>query len=452
MAPSRRNILTGALSFGGGLAAFGGLRPLVRLASATTQPNLADKYYIFCYFAGGWDVLLGLDPRDPDLFTPEKRLETGIDPGYDRFIGPTLSPVSLGDGVTVGPFYGSMANWIDRTAIVRGMSMDTLTHEAGLRRFLTGKPPSGLLARGSSMNTALAAQLGIEAPIPNLTMNCETYNEDQPAYASALQVKSVDDLLRVLRPGDFDLEPNARARVEELLAHQEACGISQTSPTRLDAYDFRLGARDLVQQNLDELFDFAAGSAEMTDLRARYGFTGTSLATANAAAAMAATAITSGITRCCSITVATSLDTHYDDWWRFHGTRQQAGFDLVAALADDLSSREYQGTGTSWLDHTVIVGFSEFSRTPLINASTGRDHWLGNACFLLGGGIRGGQVIGASSDEGMQPQAIDLTTGALDPAGEIPKPEHVFRALLDDIGVTDDVADLRVEPLRALFS
>jgi hypothetical protein len=52
----------------------------------------------------------------------------------------------------------------------------------------------------------------------------------------------------------------------------------------------------------------------------------------------------------------------------------------------------------------------------------------------------------------MQPQAIDLETGALDPSGEIPKPEHIFRALLDDIGVTDDLADLRVEPLRALFS
>jgi hypothetical protein len=280
--------------------------------AAGTDP----KFLLLVYFSGGWDQLLSLDPRNaalPQYQRVSGRAPTsGIEPAYAQTAAETpfvdtVMTATGGTGVqtrgnlTFGPAVpDTMLAHSPDLCVIRGMNMDTLTHEAGLRRFLTGQPPSGLLARGSSMNTALAAQLGIDAPIPNRTMNCETYNADQPAYASALQVKSVDDLLRVLRPGDFDLVPNARARVEELLAHQEACGISQTSPTRLDAYDFRLGARDLVQQNLDELFDFAAGSAEMTDLRARYGFTGTSLATANAAAAMAATAITSGITRCCS--------------------------------------------------------------------------------------------------------------------------------------------------------
>ena len=27
-----------------------------------------DRYYIFCYFGGGWDVFLSLDPRDPRDF------------------------------------------------------------------------------------------------------------------------------------------------------------------------------------------------------------------------------------------------------------------------------------------------------------------------------------------------------------------------------------------------
>ena len=43
-----------------------------------------------------------------------------------------------------------------KICVVRGMSMETLTHEAGRRRFITGKPPSGLLARGSSGATWLA--------------------------------------------------------------------------------------------------------------------------------------------------------------------------------------------------------------------------------------------------------------------------------------------------------
>ena len=39
----------------------------------------------------------------------------------------------------------------------------------------------------------------------------------------------------------------------------------------------------------------------------------------------------------------------------------------------------------------------------------------------------------------------------LDPAGDVLKPEHLYRAMLQEIGVTDDVADLRVEGLSALF-
>jgi uncharacterized protein (DUF1501 family) len=45
----------------------------------------------------------------------------------------------------------------------------------------------------------------------------------------------------------------------------------------------------------------------------------------------------------------------------------------------------------------------EFGRTPRINPSAGRDHFP-NAwtTVLAGGGIRGGQVIGKTSDDGMK--------------------------------------------------
>jgi uncharacterized protein (DUF1501 family) len=97
------------------------------------------------------------------------------------------------------------------------------------------------------------------------------------------------------------------------------------------------------------------------------------------------------------------------------------------------------------------VGFSEFSRTPLRNDRGGRDHWLGNSCFLIGGNVRPG-VIGRSSDYGMEPQPIDLETGAYDPEGEVVRPEHVLRTLLVDAGITADEADLRVDPIPALVA
>ena len=51
----------------------------------------------------------------------------------------------------------------------------------------------------------------------------------------------------------------------------------------------------------------------------------------------------------------------------------------------------------------------EFGRTPKINKDQGRDHW--GACqsaLLAGGGVRGGQVYGASDRYGAHPQNLPV--------------------------------------------
>jgi uncharacterized protein (DUF1501 family) len=270
-------------------------------------------------------------------------------------------------------------------------------------------------------------------------------------YASALQVNSIEDLLAVLSPGKAALSADVSDRVAALLDEFAACETTAASPLLANGLSQRLAAAGLVDQGLDALFDFASSDADMVSLRDRYGFASNALSSNEALAAMAATAITSGITRVASFRAATNLDTH-DNWATDHGPALQSGFDLVATLAADLDSRPYKNTSGTWLDHTTIVGFSEFSRTPLLNTRGGRDHALMNACFLLGGGIRGGTVIGASSDVGMSPQAVNLATGLVDPGGTILKPEHIWRTLLHSIGVEDDVNDLRAEMIPALLA
>ena len=54
------------------------------------------------------------------------------------------------------------------------------------------------------------------------------------------------------------------------------------------------------------------------------------------------------------------------------------------------------------LESTLIVWMGEFGRTPRINPQQGRDHFP-NAwtAVLAGGGIRGGQVWGRTSADGM---------------------------------------------------
>lgn len=63
----------------------------------------------------------------------------------------------------------------------------------------------------------------------------------------------------------------------------------------------------------------------------------------------------------------------------------------LSALLEDLHQRGMDR------DVTVVM-WGEFGRTPRVNNNAGRDHWPQLAmCWLAGGGMRTGQVIGASS-------------------------------------------------------
>ncbi len=66
----------------------------------------------------------------------------------------------------------------------------------------------------------------------------------------------------------------------------------------------------------------------------------------------------------------------------------------MSALLSDLQSR-------GMLENTLVVLATEFGRTPEINANDGRDHHpKAFSCVIAGGGIRGGQVYGASDERG----------------------------------------------------
>ena len=84
--------------------------------------------------------------------------------------------------------------------------------------------------------------------------------------------------------------------------------------------------------------------------------------------------------------------------WDWHGGNfNRAREDMpmldgaVASLVEDLHDRG--------MDRDVsVVVWGEFGRTPKINKNAGRDHWPRVSCALLaGGGMRNGQVIGATN-------------------------------------------------------
>src|SRR5262249_24693534 len=91
-----------------------------------------------------------------------------------------------------------------------------------------------------------------------------------------------------------------------------------------------------------------------------------------------------------------------DGGWDTHGNNFQSPKDPklpildrgYSALLEDLAGR-------GMLDNTLVVWFGDFGRTPKVNPSAGRDHWAsaGVAC-MGGGGVKTGQVVGATNKLG----------------------------------------------------
>lgn len=115
------------------------------------------------------------------------------------------------------------------------------------------------------------------------------------------------------------------------------------------------------------------------------------------------------------VTVNTFLTVFNEITWDIHGSNpftSIAGMkDVVApmydqaysALIEDLEQR-------GLLENTLVCNLAEFGRTPRVNPAGGRDHWP--QCFSVyfaGGGVQGGQVVGASDPNGGFPaeRAVD---------------------------------------------
>jgi hypothetical protein len=90
-------------------------------------------------------------------------------------------------------------------------------------------------------------------------------------------------------------------------------------------------------------------------------------------------------------------DTHRDNFTTLKDKLLPPFDQGMAALLEELFDR-------ALLDSTVVWATGEFGRTPTINKNAGRDHWArGMSMIMAGGGIRGGQVIGKTNENGEEP-------------------------------------------------
>jgi hypothetical protein len=74
-----------------------------------------------------------------------------------------------------------------------------------------------------------------------------------------------------------------------------------------------------------------------------------------------------------------------------------------AALLEDMEAR-------GLLEHTMVLAWGEFGRTPKVNNDAGRDHYPGVfSAGLFGGPVKGGRVVGESDSKGAFPKANPKT-------------------------------------------
>jgi uncharacterized protein (DUF1501 family) len=115
-------------------------------------------------------------------------------------------------------------------------------------------------------------------------------------------------------------------------------------------------------------------------------------------------------------TASGTWDTHGDNIPPYGGIKKGLGpllplFDhLLTTLVSDLEER-------GLLDQTLVIAMGEFGRTPTMGtqgSTDGRNHWpVVMSMCLAGGGMRHGQVIGATERDGSSIKERAITPGDL---------------------------------------
>ena len=285
-------------------------------------------------------------------------------------------------GIQIAKGWEQTAGEMDDLAIIRSMTNKEGNHQRATYQLHTGYIPSG-----SVKHPSFAACVAQQLRDPDL---------DLPSVVSVGATQGAGFLgvdyepFVVQNPGQMPqnvASPVGEQRLERRLALFD----------RLESNFAARGGKAVVK-NQRQLYDKASGlvlspetkafdiSNEPISLKDRYGDT-----SFGRGCLLARRLVEAGVT---FVEVRmTGWDTHDDNFTRT--ATQAAEVDpAFATLISDLRDR-------GMLDRTTVLWTGEFGRTPRVNARDGRDHYprVFNS-VLAGGGVRGGQVVGASTPDG----------------------------------------------------
>ena len=385
---SRRSFLRiGALGLGGLT-----LPQLLRAEAA--QDRTRTKSVIMIYLVGG--------PPHQDMFDLKPNAPA-------EFAGPWRPTATNVPGIQIGEAFPRLAAITDKLVIVRSLVGNQAGHDA-IQVFnghhpAKAKPSGGWPQFGS---TVARLQGSADRAVPPFVSLCYTcthgpYNEPGPGFLGTSYAP-----FRPMGPSRNDMILRG-IDVARLADRRQLLHSFDAMRREVDASGVLQGMDAFQQQAMDvltssRLADALDLSKEDPRIVARYGtgnpaifMDGNGAPRVPQSLLMARRLVEAG---------ARVVTLNYSKW-DWHGglnaegrannsifLREKEDFPVfdrcVSALVEDLHDR-------GLADDCTVVVFGEFGRTPRISAQVGRDHWPAVNCALLaGGGMRTGQVIGAT--------------------------------------------------------
>jgi hypothetical protein len=355
------------------------------LRAEAAQPSRRHKSVINIFLAGG--------PPHQDMWDLKTDAPSEIRGEFQAI--DTKVP-----GIQIGETFPRIASIMDRCAILRSVVGATGGHDAW--QCTTGWSPRDLQVLGGhpSIGAVATKMLGpVDPSVPpfvGLAERTQHMPWSDPGTAGFL-----GPAYRCFKPegtglDDMKLTGITLDRLDDrkaLLAGFDRLRRDADSRGAMNAADsFTQQAFNvLTSSRLLEALDL---SKEDPKVRARYGdgkpykFQYDGAPTANEQLLIARRLVEAGV-RCVTLSYG-RWDSHGDNFGlvRDHGAKLDQ---CLSALVEDLDARGI-------LDDTTVIAWGEFGRTPRINNGAGRDHWPKvSAAILAGGGIKAGQVIGATN-------------------------------------------------------
>lgn len=367
----------------------------------TNAPGLAvyeGKLFLMLNASGGWDPTLLCDPKGGGPDNPEAINRT-FDVGDIEEVGP----------FKVAPLEGHRAffeKYQQDLLVINGIDMQTNGHDSGQRHFW-----SGSLTEGTPSFAALAAA----ASGPDLPMSYLSFGGYAETGGLVARTRSgnTNALARLAFPARQDPED------ENSTFHSERAR-ELILDARREREDELLGEASLYRRenSMNLLFAARTGAGELKKLQ-EYLPDELSQNQLERQAQVAIAAYRAGITVSANLSIG-GFDTHgnHDD---NHQPRMQS---IVAGLDFVMEEAARQNVA----DKVVVVAGSDFGRTPRYNDGDGKDHWSVTSAVMMGAGISGNRVVGAT-DGGQTPLSVNASSLDLDDGGIRIEPKHIHHAL-----------------------